>query len=225
MSVSYELFDAISAFDRVRRQNRDEYLNTLKSISRYQNSAGYDRDKETAEKKRRTADETAKKEAVRKINDCLKRMRENASHVPLEAPTPEMVSILQVLSMREKPTRQDFDRACESMKGNSLALSALNDIASKHYTVHPNYMTHCKDLSAEATESLIKSLGKYCGEILASPVKHSALMGAQMNRNLHGTPYNEDDLPQRGEIVSERAFYGDVVSDSMYDSFMKVVNG
>ena len=185
-----------------------------------------------AKAKRKAADDAARETAAKKINECLQQMRANASKVAIIAPSPEMVSILQVLNMKNKLNRQELDRAAQSMNGNSLALSALNDLADKHFFVgspegqsHPNYMVYSTDLSGEATDNYINSVAKYCNDILRSAAKKSALDGATFNYKAHGIKFDEDELPQRGELVSERSFYLNVVSENQIDSLMKAVNG
>ena len=232
MSVSYELFDAIRSFDNSRRERQIEYTNTINGISKYKNSAGYEKEKKEASAKRKKADDETRKIAKGKINDCLKRMRDNIQKMPLVPPSQQQLAILQALSMKSKISRAELDRASNSMNGNSLALSVLNDLADKHYYVgspegqtHPNYLSMATDMSAEAIENHIRSVAKYCDEILESSAKRAALLGAKSNHALYGTPIDEDALPQRGEICSEMQFYRAVVPDSAYDSFMKAVNG
>lgn len=234
MSISYTLFDAIRSFDNVRRENREEFLKTRRNLERFKGSSGYTDDLKKAKQKRKSANDLARENARKKINECLKQMKDNASKVAFNPPTPEQVAILQVLSMKSTVTRAELDRAAQSMNGNSLALSALNDIASKHYYVgnpdetkqsHNNFMLLSTDLSGEATDGYISSISKYCSDILRSGATSGALNGAIFNKNAHGIDYDEDDLPQRGELVSERQFYGCVVPDAVYDQFMKAVNG
>lgn len=236
MSISYELFDAIRSFDNLRRINRDEYLQWLKAHEAYKGSQGYSKERAAAEAKRKNADGTARKVAAEKVNGCLQRMYDNLSKVALVAPSADQVAILQVLSMKTNVTRQELERAARSMNGNSLALSALNDIADKHFPklgskttdpnkrFHDNYMKYAQDLSGESAERILREIKAGAAEILRSPVKQSIIEQAEVRKNIHGVQYHIDDLPQRDELVSERQFYNDFVPADQYDNFMKVVN-
>lgn len=237
MSLSYDLFDALRSFDNVRRLNREEYLKWAKAHEQYKGSEGYSKDRAEAERKRKAADDSAREAAEKKIFDCLKRMKENAGSVALVPPTPEQIAILQVLSMRTSMTRAELESAAQSMNGNALCLSALNDIADKHFPktdtknvpldmrYHNNYLKYAKGMSSGAVEKTLEDIAYGIRDILKSPVKAHILERAEINKNKFGNKYHIDDLPQREELVSERQFYNDYVSAEQYDDFMKAVNG
>ena len=232
MAVCYDLFDCIRTFDNTRRGNRNEYINKMNGLIKYRNSEGFEKDKAAAAAKRKSSDDLARENAKKKINECLQKMKENAGKVELIAPTQEMVNILQVLNMKSRISKQELERAAVSMKGNSFGLSALNDIADKHFYVgstegqsHPNYLVYSTDLSGTATENYINSIAKLCNEILRSSAKKGAYEAARFNSDAHGIPFDEDSLPQRGELVSERQFFGEIIPERHYDFFMRAVNG
>ena len=232
MSVSYNLFDALRSFDNVRRENRSEYLSIKKNCERFKGSSGYDDDMKKAKAKRKAADDAARDTASKKINECLQQMRENIKKVAFVAPSPEQVSILQILALKSKVSKTELDRAAQSMNGNSLALSALNDIADKHYFVgsdegqsHTNYNALAADLSETALNNYISSIVTACKSRLQTSARDTAYQGARFQAQQHGIKFDEDDLPQKDELVSERQFYGGIVAENHYDSFMKAVNG
>lgn len=237
MDITYTLFDALRSFDNSRRANREEYLSFLKRQERFKGSEGYNKDKAAAAAKRQQADDAARKEAAEKIDACIKQMRENVGKMALVPPTAEQVNILQVLNMRTSMTRQQLDMAAQAMDGNSLCLSALNDIADKHFPktnvkgspmdsrYHSNYMKYARDLGGEAVESYVNSIVSACKDILKSPVQNAIVEHARMQRNMYGTEFDIDSLPQRKELTSERGFFGDIVPEEHYAKFMQAVNG
>ena len=235
MSLTNDLFYALKQFDDVRRGNRDEYLRWEKATERFKGSEGYSKDRAAAERKRNQADDEARKAAAKKIDECLLLMRENLNMVSLVAPTPEQVSILQVLSMRTTMTEQELSMAAKSMNGNPLCLAVLNDIGDKYFpkvrtdgrppVFHENYMKYSTSLSGAAAESYLNSVVHACKEILKSPVKSPILEHAKAQHNIHGVPFHVDLLPQREPLVSDDAFYGGIVPAEQIDNFMKQVNG
>ena len=159
-------------------------------------------------------------------------MQDNIKKVAFVAPSTEQVAILQILSLKSKVSKTELDRASQSMKGNSLALSALNDIADKHYYVgsaegqsHTNYNMLASDLSETALNNYINSIVTACKNRLRTSARDSAYQGARLQAQQHGMIFDEDDLPQKEELVSERQFYGGIVAENHYDAFMKAVNG
>ena len=234
MSLSFDLYYAMKQFDDNRRERREKYLSRMKAIEGYKGSEGYTAEKKKAIEERQKADDIEREKCKQVVRDCLMQMRKNASKMPLTPPTAEQLAILQTLSLKKNLTRQELDRASVSMNGNSLALSALNDIADRffnadnpdiHKRSHTNYLTLSAELSNEATETIINSIERYCNDVLRSPVKHTALIGADFNRNKHGTAVDYDALPQRMPMISESSFYDNVVPQSGYNEFMKAVNG
>lgn len=244
MDITYTLFDTLRTFDNLRRQNRQEYLNFMKQHERFKGSEGYEKDKATAAQKRQQADDAARKTATAKIDECIKQMRENIGKRAISAPTAEMVNILQILNMKTSMTRPMLDAAARAMNGNSLCLSALNDIAAKHeqktglnprtakpgespkkFVSFPDYMQYATDLGGDKASRYIDNVVSSCREILKSPVKSFLLDNAQRQERMYGTKYDIDDLPQRGELVSERGFFGDIVPENDYAGFMQAVNG
>ena len=189
MSLTNDLFYALKQFDDVRRGNRDEYLRWEKANERFKGSEGYSKDRAAAERKRNQADDEARKAAAKKIDECLLLMRENLKKVSFVAPSPEMVSILQVLSMRTTITMPELDRAAQSMNGNPLCLAVVNDLADKFFpkisadgkpakTFHENYLKYADDLEAVKADSYLNSIVHEVKEILRSPVKNHILAHA-----------------------------------------------
>lgn len=236
MSFTSDLFYELKRFDDVRRGNRDEYLKWLKAHEGYRGSEQFSKERAAAERKRKQADDEARETAAKKIDGCIKAMRENLSKVQLKPPTPEQVSILQVLSMRTTITMPELDRAAQSMNGNPLCLAVVNDLADKFFpkisadgkpakTFHENYLKYADDLEAVKADAYLNSIVHEVKEILRSPVKNHILAHAQVQKNVHGVNFHIDDLPQREPLVSDDAFYREIVPAEQIDNFLKQVNG
>lgn len=241
MDITYNLFDAMRTFDNLRRANRQEYLNYKKSHEVYKGSAGYDSDMAAAAEKRKNADDAARKVAAEKVNECLRQMQENIGKIPAPAITADMVNILQVLNMKTTMTREQLDMAARSMNGNGLCLSALNDIADKHFPktgintpgnvpldsrFHENYVAkYATGYTAEMAAASLNEVAAGCKDTLQYAVNPGVLRGAEIHARKYGGEVDIDSLPQRGELVSERAFFGQYVPENVYAKFMQAVNG
>lgn len=121
MDYVYNLFDALRSFDNRRRYNRKTYDEYVKSQERFKGSEGYQKDVADAAARRKAADDESRATAVKTINDCLQKMRENAGQLTIEAPTAEMVHMLTVLNMKtreNRPSKQLLDMIAQSMNGN-----------------------------------------------------------------------------------------------------------
>lgn len=236
MDHVYNLFDALRSFDNRRRYNRKTYDEYVKSHERFKGSEGYQKDVADAAARRKAADDESRATAVKTINDCLQKMRENAGQLTIEAPTAEMVNMLTVLNMKtreNRPSRQLFDMVAQSMNGNYLALSALNDIADKFYPktdvkgkaerFHSDYTALATGINSEQINKILKDIADGAREILDSPVKSVFIDQAKIRQNKYGAAFSVDDLPQREPLTDERAFYGNYVPAEKYELFMQAV--
>lgn len=234
----YNLFDALRSFDNRRRNNRRIYDEYVKSQERFKGSEGYRKDVSDAAARRKADDDEARAAAAKTINDCLQKMRKNASQLAIDAPTTEMVNILQVLNMKtvaNRPSKQLLDMVAQSMNGNYLALSALDDIADRFYPktgvkdkpaeerFHTNYSAMATGMNADKANRILDRITAGAREILSSPVESFTFYEAKAIQAKYGKDYSVDDLPQRDPLTDERSFYGNFVPADQYDDFMKAV--
>ena len=129
-------------------QNATEYRTKLKSIwesfdkkvasmERYKGSKGYAEELEKAENERDTAIMELQKEYQTKFFQVINGMKESALNRAMIPPSPEQLSVLQVLKMREKLSKDELNQAARTLAGNPAALSVLEEIAQKqniHFT-------------------------------------------------------------------------------------------
>lgn len=238
MDLTYTLFDALRSFDNRRRYNRKTYDEFVKSQERFKGSEGYQKDVADAAAKRKAADDEARATAAKTINECLQKMRKNAGQLSIEAPTTDMVNILQVLNMKtreNKPSKQMLDMAAQAMNGNYLALSALDDIADKFYPktdvkgkplesrFHPNYSALATGVNGDQINKILDGITAGVKDILSSPVRDSFINQARMRQARYGAAFNIDDLPQREPLTDERNFFSGFIPADQYDQFMQAV--
>lgn len=233
-----DLFTALKSFDTRRRNNRNIYLEYVESQERYKGSKAYEENIAAAAAKRKADDDEARTAAATVINECLQKMQAKAGQLALEAPTAEMVNILQVLNMRSmenKPSRVMLDMAAQSMGSNLLALSTLDSIADKFYPktdvhgkpeerFHKNYSAMATGINPEQISNIFRNITEAVKEILDSPVNSVFIDHARQRERAYGNKFDIDSLPQRKEL-DEREFYQGIIPADLYSEFMKAVNG
>lgn len=223
------LYRAMQEFTEARTEHRRVYMEQKRRLEAYKGSDGYRKDLDAAMKARKDADAAARAKCIETVNSAINMMQEANSKRGLTPPTPEMVQMLSVINMMEKPPKSTLDAVANSLDGNALALSALQDMAQKKYEHDPfipNYAARAtKELGADVVSGAIRNLHKVCGEIMnssgASRVREGA---AQMHMQHYGGSFDPDDLPQEEPYDSERDFYKRELSVD-YDLFAKAVNG
>lgn len=232
MTNTDRLYTAMRDFTNTRRENRETFLRTKKRLEGYKGSKQYDEDIKKAMKIRTDADEIARQACKKVVDETLNDMVKKNGTRGLTPPTEEQIRILTVAQMLKKPSKPTLDAIANSLGGNALALSALNDIAREAYKDDPDILArYTSNYAAKATEEMtagdvhaaIRSLGKSCGDIMKSSVKKAAEIAKENHTRLYGGTYDPDDLPQEEPYMTERDFYNRTISAN-YDLFAKAVN-
>lgn len=98
----------------------------------------------------------------------------------LEAPTAEMERILNVLRMIDSPDDKLMAYAAQSLKGNTLALFALNSIARKAKKAQVDIFL---PLDEESTEAALDALETYCSDIAQKNPDEYLATACELNTN------------------------------------------
>lgn len=110
----------------------------IKAQERYKGSEGYNSDVADIKQEATSKMLELKKAAKEKINKIGEDMRNNAFTRITKAPTPEMVSTLQLLKMLDdEVTPDDINNYMEVMKDTPIAMRVLNQIAEKNHISIP----------------------------------------------------------------------------------------
>ena len=226
------LYRAMQDFTNARAENRRVYMERKRQLSAYQGSEGYKKELDEAMKKRRDADSVAREKCKKTVSDALDMMQRDCEKRAMTPPTTEMVNLLTVARMLDKPSKATLDAVANSLGGNALALAALNDIAHNAWKDEresyyiPNYAARAtNELTGEAVESAIRGLRRRCSEIMNSTgASRLRERTAKMNATHYGGEVDPDELPQEAPYDSERDFYKRELSVD-YDLFAKAVNG
>lgn len=233
MTNTDRLYTAMRDFTDKRRENREIFLRKKKSLEGYKGSAGYQKDLDAAMKIRKDADEVARKECQRIVDETLADMVKKNGSRTVAVPTDEHIRLLTVAKMMKKPSKEALDNIANSLEGNALALAALNDIAREAWNNDdkvvrdflPNYETKAtSELSAGYVNDTIRGLGRTCSEIMkSSGISRVRELGLKHNATMYGAKYDPDDYPLEEPYTSERDFYKRE-SGVDYDLFAKAVN-
>lgn len=106
-------------------------------MERFKGSKGYADELAKAEKERDTAITELQNQTRTRFFEIINGMKESALNRAMIPPSPEQLSILQVLKMREKLSKDELNQAARTLEGNPAALSVLEEIAQKqdiHFT-------------------------------------------------------------------------------------------
>ncbi len=131
----------------------------------YRGSAQYDAEISKLGKARAAEIKALREECGDAFERCVSSMEKNLESRPAVAPSPEQLSILQLLKMKERITRDELTHACNSLRGCSMALAVLEEIAHTHQIL--GFSTGSAGVSDEFARKAIRSLAKNAKHILA----------------------------------------------------------
>lgn len=222
MSRTKDYFDAVASFRESLRRIDKEHREGLSRIEKYKGSAAYTEELEKLEAKRKDAVKQAQGKASDAFAKVLSEMREAAASRPMTAPTPEVLSVLQVLKMRSKISADELRQAARTVGDCPLALSVLDELAQDHGHMGLHF-------GKESTDSILKHIDS----LSVSARKITRMEGVDRKREAveAASPYSPNYDPAALELFavdrdfnSEQdalAWLGGVVD---YDTFSKAVN-
>ena len=193
-----------------------------KALEKYKGSTAYAEELKKLEAERKDAIKAAQEKASQAFSKVLSEMREAATSRPMTAPTPEILSVLQVLKMRSKISADELQQAARTVGECPLALSVLDELAQDHGHMGLHFGKESTDSILKHIDSLSASAGKIT-RMEAVDQKREAVEAS--------SPYSVNYKPGALELFavdrdfnSEQdalAWLGGVVD---YDTFSKAVN-
>lgn len=154
-------------------------------------------------------------------------MRASATTRPANPPSADQLAILQALNMRQKVSIEDLEMAEQSMTGNDLALSTLQDIAVAK-GVHYRIPTTKKDLILQRIDSLADSASRLL-KLEKPDSRRERLAAAHRNKYEHKQNYDstvfgvywvDQDVSGEDEALN---LFGGIAPDQIAD-FKEAVN-
>ena len=222
MSRTKSYYEAVASFRESLRRIETEHRAGLSRIEKYKGSAAYTEELSKLETKRKDAIKQAQETASQTFSKVLTEMREAATSRPMTAPTPEILSVLQVLKMRSKISADELQQAARTVGECPLALSVLDELAQDHGHMGLHF-------GKESTDSILQhidTLSRNAKKITSMEAVDRKREAVEASR-----PYSPNYDPAALELIavdrdfnSEQdalAWLGGVVD---YDTFSKAVN-
>lgn len=222
MSRTKDYFEVVSSFRETLRAIEKKHNAGLSSIEKYKGSAAYAEELKKLEAERKDAIKTAQEKASQAFSKVLSEMRETAASRPMIAPTPEVLSILQVLKMRSKISADELRQAARTVGDCPLALSVLDELAQDHGHMGLHF-------GKESTDSILKHIDSLSAS--AKRITRMEAVDRKREAAAAASAYSTEYTPGALELFavdrdynSEQdalAWLGGVVD---YDTFSKAVN-
>ena len=219
------VFDAIDGYMKVRGEAKEEYVSAMRRIESARGSDYYKEEMKKAAEKRSNTVSQAAAAARADLDDALQSMRNFVREKAMPAPTPEMLSILQLLKLKEHVSEAELSAAARSMNGHSTALSLLDEMARAN-GIFSNYVSLAKGgLTGEPALKQINSLAEACYKILNQ--KHNANSIRAYAEEIHAKRYggnvDYDSLPDERRFEDPADFINRCTSVG-YDAFSRTVD-
>lgn len=132
MKNTERYFFGVTGFIEDMEEILARYEKAVKHLEPFKGSEGYKQGIQEAGAQMEAEVRLMRETYLKQFREAVGKMRENVSSRPMTAPTPEQTSLLTVLQMRQRLSRDDLTRAAQQMAGCPAALSVLDDLAQKH---------------------------------------------------------------------------------------------
>lgn len=222
-------------YQEKRKGIMDNYKNRMEELERAKGSRLYIDEAKKAEDTRSAALEELKNEYLEYFRISLKAMETENENRGLTPPTPEQIAILQVLKMHDvaetdearAAIKKELDRAANSCKNNAMAISVINEIATKNGLVR-HYLSEDKELTAESVSGLINLLKTEITDFMNNDTSRAARLAAEHHAALYGNVESRplplrplfDDKAGCFNILTHGQLAGEVLT-----AFCKAVDG
>lgn len=226
MSNMTELYQVVSKFCDLRRQERRKFLQRREELESAKGSRYYDDEIKKAREQRQAVLSAARREAQSAADVILARMMDKAEALQLEPLTPEQMSVVQYLQMRKTLTDAEVTMAANSLKESGLGLQLLRELAQDRGVQHP--FISMKDVKSgmtiETARQEVANLARFCSSVFADLDGANTIrrMTAKWHSNVYGgsIDFDPDELPEEATFTSEQDFYKKAL-DVTYEAFAR----
>lgn len=175
MKLSEQFHQAVQQYHDRRREISQQYENEMKGLQRFEGSAGYEEDVKSAQAERDKATVALRQEYGPRFDAILNSMAEAAKAQPMTAPTQEQLATLEVLKMREKLSRDELQKAMNSMADCPVALGVLRELAAKHGIMGMGVTVAGAMMDADQALHTIDVLRRSCGTLLRGESSYTTM--------------------------------------------------
>lgn len=227
MSLTKDLFDVIDTYMQTRSEAREEYQLMGRRYAKAKGSPYYDEQMETARKKRAQTMEAAQASARAKVKEIISAMYEQADKITMRSPTPEMLAIIQLLKLKEHPSKNDLDEAANALRESGVCLSILDEIAAKNKIyVGKGYASLATEgISMALAKEAIRGVAAGCESIIKNTHGSNTIRTqvAEQHAARWGGQVNYDEFPEEPRFDGVVDFI-EHVSSVDYNAFHKAVD-
>lgn len=226
--LSDELYNDCLHFQAERKSVIDAYEKTVSDLEDKKGSRFYTEELTKAKNTRDEALNALKSKYGGFIDSDIKNMREVNGKRGIEAPNEEDVRTLEALKMRDTITEPELSLIANSLKGNALALSVVQEVALKNGIMR-NYNSLYEGATApvQYVEETLNSCMKWIRDFLNSDEAYAARIARDSHARLYGLTGDEAPLPKRPLFDTKEAFYNDIIgiSGDSFKAFCNAVDG
>lgn len=175
MKLSEQFHQAVQQYHDERREITQAYENEMKGLQRFEGSSGYSEDVQSAQAERDKALAALRQEYGPRFEAILNNMAAAAQAQPMTAPTPEQLATLEVLKMREKLSRDELQKAMNSMADCPVALGVLRELAQKHEIIGVGVTVEGATMDTDQAIKTVDTLRRSCSNLLRGEATYTTM--------------------------------------------------
>ena len=175
MKNSEQFAQAVQQLHDRRREITQQYENEMRGLQRFEGSAGYEEDVKSAQAERDKATAALRQEYGPRFDAILNSMAEAAKAQPMTAPTQEQLATLEVLKMRERLSRDELQKAMNSMADCPVALGVLRELAQKHEIMGMGVTVAGAMMDTDGALRAIDTMRRSCGKLLRGEATYTTM--------------------------------------------------
>ena len=175
MKLSEQFHNAVQQYHTQLREITRQYENEMQGLQRFEGSAGYEEDVKSAQAERDKATAALRQEYGPRFDAILNSMAEAAKAQPMTAPTQEQLATLEVLKMRERLSRDELQKAMNSMADCPVALGVLRELAQKHEIMGMGVTVAGAMMDTDGALRAIDTMRRSCGKLLRGEATYTTM--------------------------------------------------
>lgn len=175
MKLSEQFHQTVQQYHTQLREITRQYENEMQGLQRFAGSAGYEEDVKSAQGERDKATAALRQEYGPRFDAILNSMAEAAKAQPMTAPTQEQLATLEVLKMRERLSRDELQKAMNTMADCPVALGVLRELAQKHEIMGMGVTVAGAMMDTDGALRAIDTMRRSCGKLLRGEATYSTM--------------------------------------------------
>ena len=211
------------SFQDKRVEIKENYNKALKSIERYKGSPAFKQESEKIEKQYSDSLVALKQEYSQSFNTIFDAMQNEIGKRPAKSPSSEQLNLLNLLRMKKKPTRSDFEMTANACIDCPLALSIITELA-KANGVYQNYTRMNPEIDNTYAERIVDGLREGVKDFVEFDSSRASRVAQRYYSINQGI---ETELSPRRTFSDKAGCFSEIggLSEEVTAQFCKVVDG